>query len=112
LLGTFGLATVQLRSVLERRRELALLRAEGFARSRIARLVLTESLLLLAAGLITGAVAALLAVLPHVYFGGAAFHLGELALMLGVVFTCGALASLIAVRATLATDIIAALRGE
>jgi ABC-type antimicrobial peptide transport system permease subunit len=112
LLGTFGLATVQLRSVLERRRELALLRAEGFARSRIARLVLIECLLLLAGGLATGTIAALLAVLPHMLFGGASLRLGGLALMLGIVFVAGVLASLVAVRATLKADIIAALRGE
>jgi ABC-type antimicrobial peptide transport system permease subunit len=112
LLGTFGLATVQLRSVLERRRELALLRAEGFARSRIARLVLIECLLLLAGGLATGTTAALLAVLPHMLFGGASLRLGGLALMLGIVFVAGVLASLVAVRATLKADIIAALRGE
>jgi hypothetical protein len=112
LLGTFGLATVQLRSVLERRRELALLRAEGFARSRIAQLVLIECLLLLAGGLATGAIAALLAVLPHMVFGGASLRLGGLAIMLGIVFIAGVLASLVAVRATLKADIIAALRGE
>ena len=47
LLGTFGLATVQLRSVLERRGELALMRAAGFRRSLLARLVMIENSLLL-----------------------------------------------------------------
>ena len=36
LLGTFGLAAVQLRSVLERKREFALMQAVGFAPNRIA----------------------------------------------------------------------------
>jgi hypothetical protein len=112
LLGTFGLATVQLRSVLERRREFALLQAEGFARARIARLVLIECLLLLAGGLATGLVAALLAVLPHMIFGGASLRIGGLAVMLAIVFVVGVLASLVAVRATMKADIIAALRGE
>ncbi len=35
LLGTFGLAAVQMRSVLERRRELALMRATGFGRRKL-----------------------------------------------------------------------------
>ena len=112
LLGTFGLATVQLRSVLERRGELALLRAEGFAKSRIAQLVMTESVVLLVGGLATGIAAALMAVLPHMIFGGASVQWGELALMLGVVLIAGLLTSLIAVRVTLKADIIAALRGE
>src|SRR5690606_30994344 len=50
LLGTFGLATVQLRSVLERRGELALMRAAGFRRALLARLVMIENALLLVGG--------------------------------------------------------------
>lgn len=112
LLGTFGLATVQLRSVLERRAELALLRAEGFRKSRIARLVMTECALLLGGGLATGIVAALMAVLPHMIWGGAAIRLDDLGAMLGVVLIVGLLTSRIAVQATLRANIIAALRGE
>jgi ABC-type antimicrobial peptide transport system permease subunit len=112
LLGTFGLATVQLRSVLERRGELALLRAQGFRRSRVARLILSESVLLLIGGLATGAIAALIAVLPHMILGGAQINLGELLVMLAAVLVIGLAASLVAVRATLRAGIIAALRGE
>jgi ABC-type antimicrobial peptide transport system permease subunit len=111
-LGTFGLATVQLRSVLERRGELALLRAAGFRRSRVARLVMTESVLLLIGGLATGVVAAGIAVVPHMIFGAARVQWGMLALLLGVVLVIGLVSSLFAVRATLRADIIAALRGE
>lgn len=112
LLGTFGLATVQLRSVMERRGELALLRAEGFAKSRIARLIMTECVLLLGGGLATGILAALMAVLPHMIWGGAAIRLDDIGVMLGVVLVVGLLTSLIAVQATLKANIIAALRGE
>ncbi|HTN74594.1 MAG TPA: FtsX-like permease family protein [Pirellulaceae bacterium] len=112
LLGTFGLATVQWRSVLERRGELALLRAAGFRSARLARLVLTESVLLLLCGLGTGVLAALIAVLPHMIFGGASIPFADLAIMLGVVLVAGLLTSLLAVRAMLRADIIGALRGE
>ncbi len=112
LLGTFGLATVQLRSVLERRGELALLSAQGFRRSRIARLILSESVLLLLGGLATGAVAAMIAVLPHMLLADAQVNLVELLLMLGIVLAIGVASSFVAVRATLRADIIAALRGE
>ena len=67
LLGTFGSAAVQLRSVFERRKELALLRAAGFRRLRLGEMVLLENLLLLLGGLATGTIAALVTVLPH-YF--------------------------------------------
>jgi putative ABC transport system permease protein len=112
LLGTFGLATVQLRSVLERRGELALLRAAGFRRRRLAELVMTENSLLLLAGLGTGTLAALAAVLPHMMTGGAHVPLGWLALSLSGILLVGLAAGLAAVRATLHAPRIQALRGE
>ncbi len=54
LLGTFGLGTVMLRNVLERRSELALLRAVGFKNAKLAALVLIENALLLLWGLTAG----------------------------------------------------------
>ncbi len=62
LLGTIGLAVVQVRSVLERRRELALLQAIGFSRWRISSLLLSEASFLLCGGLAIGVIAALVAV--------------------------------------------------
>ena len=70
LLGTFGLAAVQLRNVFERRGELALLRATGFRRATLGWLVLLEHAVLLAAGLAVGTLAATLAVLPHLLHRG------------------------------------------
>ncbi|MEX2173266.1 MAG: ABC transporter permease [Pirellulaceae bacterium] len=112
LLGTFGLAAVQLRSVFERRKELALLRAAGFRRWRLGEMVLLENLLLLIGGLATGAIAALAAVLPHMITSGAQVPLADLAAMLGVVLVVGVLTGLVAVRATLRAPLVAALRGE
>jgi ABC-type antimicrobial peptide transport system permease subunit len=112
LLGMFGLAVVQLRNVLERRGELALLRAAGFRRSLLARLVLLENWMLVAGGLGVGVVAALVAVLPHLFGGGAGVPWGWLALTLAVVLAGGMLAGLAAVRAAMAAAIVPALRGE
>ncbi len=112
LLGTFGLATVQLRNVFERRSELALLRATGFRRTRLARLVMTENTLLLVTGLVIGGAAAALAVLPHVWAGGASVPGWELLAMLTTIFVVGFLAGLVAVRATLKAPLIQALRGN
>src|SRR3972149_4829190 len=56
LLGTLGLAAVLLRNVLERRRELALLRALGYRSSDLGLMVIAENALLLCGGLATGAV--------------------------------------------------------
>ena len=54
LLGTIGLAVVQLRSVLERRGELALMRAAGFRRRRLMGMVMCENGVLLVGGLAVG----------------------------------------------------------
>lgn len=112
LLGTFGLAAVQLRNVFERRKELALLRAVGFRKLRLGEMVLLENLVLLLGGLATGTLAALLSVLPHMFLGGAHVPLLELAVMLGVVLIVGIVTGLLAVRATLRAPLLAALRGE
>ncbi len=112
LLGTFGLATVQLRSVLERRGELALMRAAGFRRSLLARLVILENIVLLVGGLALGVLAALVAVLPHWILGGASIPWLSLAGTLAAVLVVGLLASLLAVRATVRAELIPALRAE
>jgi putative ABC transport system permease protein len=112
LLGTFGLAAVQIRNVLERRGELGLLQATGFTKGKIARLILLESATLLMLGLGVGAVSALAAVLPHLLLGGAQFPLLSLLGTLGLVLVAGLLATLIAVRQSMRTPVLAALRGS
>ena len=64
ILGTVGLAAVLLRNVLERRKELAVLRAIGYDRADFRVMVLAENSLLLVVGLLTGAACALLAIAP------------------------------------------------
>jgi hypothetical protein len=112
LLGTFGLATVLLRNVFERRGELALMRCLGFRRSWLAWLVLAENLMLLVAGLAGGVVSALLAVAPHLAGAGAKVPLGSLAILLGLVLAAGLAAGLVGVAATLRSELLPALRAE
>lgn len=112
LLGTVGLAAVQLRRVLERRGEMGLLRAAGFRRRRLARLVLWENVLLLLAGLATGVFAAGLAVLPQLAGRGAAVPWRSLLLMLVVILSAGVAAGAWATRLTLRVPVLAALRDE
>jgi ABC-type antimicrobial peptide transport system permease subunit len=61
MLGTLGLGVVLLENVVERRWELAALRAFGFPRFRLAALLLLENGAILALGLILGGSAGLLA---------------------------------------------------
>jgi ABC-type antimicrobial peptide transport system permease subunit len=112
VLGTFGLAAVQLRSVFERRKELALMRAAGFRSRRLGEMVLLENLVLLISGLAIGAIAALIAVFPQMLLGAARAPLADLTVMLGVVLIVGVATGLIAVRATLRAPLVGALRGE
>jgi putative ABC transport system permease protein len=112
VLGTFGLAAVQLRSVFERRKELALMRAAGFRPSRLDQMVLLENLVLLVCGLALGTLAALVAVLPQMLLGAARVPLSDLAVMLGVVLVVGVATGFIAVRATLKAPLVGALRGQ
>jgi len=112
LLGTFGLATVQVRNVVERRSEFALMRAAGFRRGRLAAMVLDENIALLLGGLLSGFLAAMVAIVPYVVLGGASVPLRELSLMLGVVLLVGVLSSLASVRSTLRAPLLPALRGE
>ena len=112
LLGTFGLAVAQLRSVIERRSELALLRSVGFRRSRLAQMVLGENAILLLGGLGIGTLAALVAVLPHYYLQAAAAPWGTLLGLLATVLMAGLLAGWMAVRAATQGSLLAALRGD
>jgi hypothetical protein len=112
ILGTLGLAAVLLRNVLERRRELALLRAVGYRPAQLARLVLLENLLLLLLGLATGTVCALLAIVPAVSLRGGHLPAVSLSALLASVLLTGMAASLVATRAALKSPLLAALRSE
>ncbi|MBQ16447.1 MAG: hypothetical protein CMJ65_04930 [Planctomycetaceae bacterium] len=114
LLGTVGLATVMLRNVLERRSELALLRAIGFRQSALRWLVLGENAFLLFWGLFSGTISALVAMSPHLASAGA--DLGELIIglskLLLAVLLAGMLAAGLAVAEAVRTPVVASLRSE
>ncbi|MDD4891556.1 MAG: ABC transporter permease, partial [Phycisphaerae bacterium] len=79
LLGTVGLAVVLIRSLIERRGELALLAALGFGPRRRLLLILAENAYLLALGLLIGGGCALLAVAPALARGEQRLNLLALA---------------------------------
>lgn len=112
VLGTIGLAAIVLRNVLERRREMALLRAAGYRPRHLANLVLAENLLLLLLGLATGTACALLAVTPAVASRGGHLPVASLAVLLAAVLVTGIAASLVATTAVVRAPLLAALRSE
>jgi ABC-type antimicrobial peptide transport system permease subunit len=103
---------VVLRNVLERRGELALLLAVGFRAGALRRLVLSEHGVLLAVGLATGVIAAMLAVLPTLLSPGSEIPYGSLTLTLAAVFLNGAIWTWLATRAALRGRLLDALRSE
>jgi ABC-type antimicrobial peptide transport system permease subunit len=112
ILGTLGLATIILRNVLERRRELALLRAIGYGRGDFRVIVLAENSLLLLAGLVTGALSALLAIAPAFATRDGRLPGVSLALLLIVVLFSGLIASVVATAIALRSPLLSALRSE
>jgi ABC-type antimicrobial peptide transport system permease subunit len=98
LLGTFGLAAVQIRSVLERRKELGLMRAVGFRRRKLASMVLMENSWLLMIGLAVGIGAALFTTIPHWFVGTASVPWLELAMMFAGIVGVGLIAGWLASR--------------
>ena len=64
ILGSIGLGLVVLRNVLDRRGEMAMLRAMGFNRKTLKRMVFYEHVGLMFFGLFLGTITALLAIFP------------------------------------------------
>lgn len=112
LLGTFGLAAILLRNVLERRKELALLRAVGYNSTHFAVMILAENAWLLFCGVVTGTVCALLAIAPVFFERGGRLPNVSLGLLLLAVLISGLIASLLATWAALQSPLLPALRAE
>ena len=112
LLGTLGLGAVLLRNVLERRRELGLLRAIGYEPRHLAFMVLAENALLLALGLGIGTGCALIAIAPAWLERGQRLPVASIAWLLLAVAVAGFAASLAATRAVVAAPLLAALKTE
>ena len=110
-LGTLGMAAVLLRNVLERRRELALMRAVGYNSSHFAVMVITENVLMLCLGLAVGFVCALLSIAPVLFERGGKPNI-SLGLLLLAILVSGATASLVATIAALRSPLLPALRSE
>ncbi len=112
LLGTLGLGIVVLRNVIERRGELATLRAFGFRRSTLSLMLLAENGFLLAVSIMIGSFSAIVAVSPHVIAPGAHVPWLSLAITLIAVFLVGIVASAVSVFFALRTPLLPMLKAE
>ena len=112
LLGTLGMAAVLLRNILERRRELALLRAVGYNSAHFSIMITAENALLLFSGLAIGIIAASLAIIPVLIArGGKPVNL-SLGVLLFAVLLSGLSASIVATWQALRSPILPPLRAE
>ncbi len=112
VLGTFGLGAILVRNILERRREVALLQAVGYRTAHVRALVLSETALLVAAGLAIGAASALLAVQPALARQGGGIPILLLVSVFAAVGVAGAAASLVATAVATRLPLLAALKAE
>jgi ABC-type antimicrobial peptide transport system permease subunit len=112
LVGTVGLAAIAVRNVLERRRELALLRAIGYSTADVRLMIVAETGLLLLLGLVAGVACAVVAIAPALSEHGGSARTGSLAILLVAVLGSGLLSSVIAARAAAKGSLVDALRSE
>ena len=112
ILGTIGLAAVLLRNVLERRRELALMRAVGFDSRHFTIMIVAENALLLFAGVMTGSICAVLAIIQVFLTRHNQVSSFSLGVMLLAVLVSGLTASIVATWATLRSPLLTALKAE
>ncbi len=111
ILGTLGLGVELMRGAVERRWELASLRAFGFRRRRLSALLLLEHMALLGYGVALGTVAGLLAAQIG-RSGQGPFPWSALAATLGGIFLAGLAASILAIGSTLRAPLVPVLKAE
>jgi len=112
LLGTIGLGVSQLRSAMERRGELAAMRAIGFTKSRLVWLLTLENGWQLTRGIGIGVGAAALATLPSILNGQPFSGLAWPSLMMAMVIVSGLVCSLLAAWVAMQWPLLKALRSD
>lgn len=112
LLGTAGLGVLVARNILERRGEFGLMQALGFLPNALRRMVLSEHVALLAAGLALGLLSAALAVWPNVQQSGGALPVGFLLWLNLGILAFGVAVCWLAARLALSGRLLDAVRKE
>jgi ABC-type antimicrobial peptide transport system permease subunit len=112
ILGSIGLGLVVLRNMFERRGELAMLRAVGFGRGRLQRMVFYEHWGLLLAGLLCGVISALVAVIPALRSAAGDIPYAPLLALVAAIALSGALWVWLAGVLALRGGLLDALRHE
>lgn len=67
ILGTVGMGIVLMRNMLDRKHELAVMKALGFSRTQLFQLIIMENMWLLLVGMAIGIISALIGILPSLF---------------------------------------------
>jgi ABC-type antimicrobial peptide transport system permease subunit len=111
IVGVAGLGFVILRNYNRRRWEFALLLATGFSFSTIRRMIFSEQLLILIAGIITGVLPAIVATLPSLR-SGHDIPWQFLVMMIILIFAVGSAAVLVSLRSLTEGSLVQSLKKE
>jgi putative ABC transport system permease protein len=112
VLGCAGLGLIVVRNLIERQGELAMLRAVGFSRRALIKMVCLEHVFLLGAGLLSGMICALIAVAPTLRVASGQLPFGLLAILMLMICVSGVFWVVIAARFALRGLILTPLRNE
>jgi putative ABC transport system permease protein len=112
ILGTVGMGVIVLRDILEQRGELALLRAVGFSRGLLQRMLLSEYTVTLAAGIACGVVSGIVAVLPSLLSPATEVPYAFLLLTILAIAVSGVVWTFMATWAATRGELLPALRNE
>ncbi|RKU25731.1 hypothetical protein C6497_15335 [Candidatus Poribacteria bacterium] len=111
LIGTFGMALVMIRNIIERKGELATLRAFGYSRKLLSGLLFLESSFLLIIGMVIGIVSGLVGIIG-MEASLPSFPWLSLSITLLFVLIFGIIANMLAVSIALRSPLISTLKSE
>ncbi|MBN1277630.1 MAG: ABC transporter permease [Deltaproteobacteria bacterium] len=112
MLGCIGLGLVVVRNLFERQGEMAMMRAVGFSKHTLIRMVCYEHIYLLAAGLFTGLICAVVSVLPSMHAAAGQLPFGLLGAMILLIGLSGVIWVVISTKVALRSNILDPLRNE
>jgi putative ABC transport system permease protein len=111
ILGVTGMGLIMIRNIRSRRKEFALLTATGFSSEQIRKMLLTENLSILFAGVITGSVPAIIATWPS-FMAGNGLQWSFIAGLLSVMIVTGSVATILSAKALNREKVPEGLRKE
>jgi putative ABC transport system permease protein len=112
ILGTVGLGISLARTILDRRKEIAILRATGFEKKHIISMFVAEHIVLLLVGTFTGSMAAFIAIWPSIQKGIIQASIPTALAIIGLILLNGIVWTTFITRMSLSKSVISALREE